>query len=45
MIKHAAHRLVQHMYTNSESGLATMYKACCTQVGPAHIAGGDGLDG
>jgi len=32
------------MYTNRESGTATVYKACCTQVGPAHAVGGDGMD-
>ena len=32
-----------HVYTNCESGLATIYKACCTQVGPAHAVGGDGM--
>jgi len=27
-----------------ESSLAKIYKACCTHVGPAHAAGGDGMD-
>jgi len=33
-----------HTCTQTESGLATIYKACCTQVGPTHAAGGDGMD-
>ena len=33
-----------HMYTNCESGLTTIYKTCCTQVGPAHTISGDGMD-
>ena len=38
------HNKCTHMYMNCESGLAIIYKVCCTQAGPAHAAGGDGMD-
>jgi len=42
--RHKISQKCTHMCTNSESGLVTIYKACCTQVGPAHVAGGDGVN-
>jgi len=49
LFSEAGHRIspkstCTHVYTNCESGLATIYKACCTQAGLVHAAGADGMD-